>query len=175
MIYINSLDLQIICQQAEEIYPEECCGLLLGTITPEDKIVTQVWPAENVWNESENEQLFGKNQDKNLSKKNRFTIAPHEMLKAQKTAIEQGCNIIGVYHSHPDHPAIPSESDRAIAWEQYSYLIMSVNNGEIREYRSWILDEDRQFEEEDIKINALLKNRAFLFYFWLIVETFIWQ
>ncbi len=152
MIYLNSSDLQLICEYAEEIYPEECCGLLLGKNTSAEKIVTQVWPTKNVWNQFEMQQIFGNNQGENLSKKNRFAIAPKAMLEAQKAAVEQKWTIIAIYHSHPDHPAIPSECDQAIAWEQYSYIIISVENGKVSNYRSWILDKDYQFEEEYMAI-----------------------
>lgn len=152
MIYLNSSDLQQICQYAEEIYPEECCGLLLGKITSAEKIVTQVWPTKNVWNQFEMQQIFGNNQGENLSRRNRFAIAPKAILEAQKYALEHKNTVMGIYHSHPDHPAIPSECDQAIAWEQYSYIIISVENGKVSNYRSWILDQDSRFEEEDIAI-----------------------
>jgi proteasome lid subunit RPN8/RPN11 len=152
MIYLNSSDFKIIVAQAEIIYPEECCGLLLGNIIDSEKIVTEVYPTENVWNEEENSILFGDNQTDNLSKKNRFTIAHEVMLQVQKKAIAQNCSIIGVYHSHPDHPAQPSESDRAIAWEEYSYIIISVQQGQVQHCQSWVLNEDRQFYEENIII-----------------------
>jgi proteasome lid subunit RPN8/RPN11 len=59
-------------------------------------------------------------------------------------------NIIGIYHSHPDHPAVPSESDRLLAWSAYSYIILSVQSNGVADYRSWTLDEEQQFQEEEI-------------------------
>jgi proteasome lid subunit RPN8/RPN11 len=153
MLIIKLSDFQIICQQAEETYPEECCGLLLGKINSKDKIVSQVYPTENVWTLSETQQLFANQKGENLSKKNRFAISPKAMLKAQKVAVEQKWTVIAIYHSHPDHPAIPSDCDHALAWEQYSYIIMSVDNGKVTEYRSWFLGENRQFTQEKILIS----------------------
>jgi proteasome lid subunit RPN8/RPN11 len=60
--------------------------------------------------------------------------------------------IIGIYHSHPNHPAVPSESDRLLAWSAYSYVILSVAAGGIADYRSWTLDEERQFYEEEVTV-----------------------
>jgi len=151
MLIIKSSDLQNICQQAEKSYPEECCGLLLGKIKLE-KIITQVYPTENIWNETDNQQLFADRKGENLSKKNRFSISPKAMLEAQKIAIAQKDTVVAIYHSHPDHPANPSECDRTLAWEQYSYIIISVNNGKATDYLSWVLDTKNQFQEEEIRV-----------------------
>jgi proteasome lid subunit RPN8/RPN11 len=81
------------------------------------------------------------------------------MLKAQKDArdseallrsADRNLDIIGIYHSHPDHPAVPSEFDRAIAWSQYSYIIVSVQQGKACDLKSWSLDDDHQFQPEEI-------------------------
>ncbi|NJN73193.1 MAG: M67 family metallopeptidase [Limnothrix sp. RL_2_0] len=141
-------DLLTICHNhARRCYPEECCGLLLGN----DKQVIKIWPTQNSWTEDFGDRLpINPSTTKALSRLNRFAIDPKEMLAAQKFARTQGCNILGIYHSHPDHPAIPSESDRAIAWDLYSYLIMSVTPEKVAATRSWILTGDRQFIEEEI-------------------------
>jgi proteasome lid subunit RPN8/RPN11 len=77
------------------------------------------------------------------------------MLKAQKDARDRNLDIVGIFHSHPDHPAVPSEFDRAIAWQQYSYIIVSVQNGLARDLKSWSLDDDDQFQHEEILIVEL--------------------
>jgi proteasome lid subunit RPN8/RPN11 len=83
--------------------------------------------------------------------RDRYWIDPADLLHAQKQARERGLQIIGVYHSHPDHPAIPSETDRQLAWAEYSYLIVSVQAGKAVEARSWQLNPERQFEAERLQ------------------------
>ncbi|MEG3437003.1 M67 family metallopeptidase [Pannus brasiliensis CCIBt3594] len=125
-----------ICTWLESLYPEEGCGLLLGELTETGARAIEAWPAENTWTGD---------------KKTRFEIAPEAMFRAQKTARERGLEIIGVYHSHPDHPAIPSSTDRELAWPGYSYVIVSIGNGKAIEARSWRLDENERFQEEAIE------------------------
>jgi proteasome lid subunit RPN8/RPN11 len=72
------------------------------------------------------------------------------MLIAMRDARDRGMDIIGIYHSHPDHPASPSECDRQLAWPQYSYVILSIERGEVRELYSWQLDDYHQFQPEEL-------------------------
>lgn len=148
---------QQIYRHAEQTYPEECCGILLGTFDQQGtSTVREVWETENVWeNHSDQfESVFAEarqeGESQRSSKGDRFTIAPEMLLKAQKYARDQKIDIIGIYHSHPDHPARPSEFDRAIAWEAYSYLIMSVQQGTVVDCCSWVLDNQQQFQKEII-------------------------
>jgi proteasome lid subunit RPN8/RPN11 len=138
--------LQQIRLHAERTYPEECCGLLLGTIAHEGKTLLEVWATDNSWDGEDTEFLV----NPSLSRCNRFSIAPEDLLKAQKNARDRNLAIIGVYHSHPDHPAMPSERDRAIAWAEYSYLIVSVQQGRAQALGSWMLDDEGQFQAQDI-------------------------
>jgi proteasome lid subunit RPN8/RPN11 len=92
------------------------------------------------------------NFPQNGSKKNRFSIAPKILFQAQKYARDQEFAIIGIYHSHPDHLAIPSEFDRSIAWANYSYLIVSLDHEQIKEVKCWSLDETEQFQQEKMLI-----------------------
>jgi proteasome lid subunit RPN8/RPN11 len=77
------------------------------------------------------------------------------MLHTQKAARNRNLNIIGIYHSHPDSPAIPSEWDRIYAWTEYSYVILSVQNTQASELQSWTLDDNHQFQSETIKLIKL--------------------
>ena len=156
MLIVNPKELNKICTHAESIYPEECCGLLLGKSANKHKIVTQVWQTENSWNNNNVNSLSEIEEERKLelSKRNRFTIAPEVMLQAQKAARDSQLAIIGIYHSHPDHQAVPSEFDRAIAWQEYSYLIISVSQGQVSNILSWTLDNYHQFQSEDIKYSA---------------------
>lgn len=137
---------------AESTYPEECCGLLLGQLSDDEKILIEVLPTENSWDVDAAEafQAVEGSAQLDTTKRTRYSIAPEAMLKAQKDARDRNLNIIGIYHSHTDHPAIPSEFDRAIAWQQYSYVIVSVQQGKAIDLRSWSLDDEHQFQPEEI-------------------------
>jgi len=152
MIKISAENLQAICTHAERTYPEECCGIMLGKIDGDVKTVVEVWETLNVWEEEKWAEFpaSGGVRSKNLT----FEIAPLDLIKAQKAARDRQLQIVGFYHSHPDHPAIPSEMDRAIAWAVYSYIIVSVPKGKADEVRSWCLDEAHQFQEEEIFPNV---------------------
>jgi proteasome lid subunit RPN8/RPN11 len=145
--------LQAMNDHAESTYPEECCGLLLGHIKGDEKTLIEILPTENSWSEQTADTfqfVEGIPGEHKYSKLNRFSIAPKVMLEAQKDARDRHLNIIGIYHSHTDHPAIPSEFDRVIAWPQYSYLIVSVQQGSACDLKSWSLDDNHQFQPEEI-------------------------
>jgi proteasome lid subunit RPN8/RPN11 len=146
ILRVNKKQIEQIYLHARNTYPEECCGLLLGRIEAGDKCVTQVCETENSWDAKLIDDLPITSGDK----RDRFTIDPKVMLHIQKEARDRNLIIVGVYHSHPDHSAIPSEHDRAIAWQQYSYLIVSLQQGHIADLRSWTLDETHQFQAEEI-------------------------
>jgi proteasome lid subunit RPN8/RPN11 len=151
MIKISPEHLQSILTHAQSTYPEECCGIMLGKINNDGKTVVEVWATENAWEEEKWEEFPASGGVR--SKNSTFAIAPEDIIKAQKTARDRQLQIIGFYHSHPDHPAIPSEMDRAIAWAVYSYIIVSVSEGKALEVRSWCLDEAHQFQEEELLTN----------------------
>jgi proteasome lid subunit RPN8/RPN11 len=152
-IKLYSHDLRNIFTHAESSYPEECCGIMLGNIDEDAKTVVEVWPTKNSWNDEAYETFQGiAGSDKlGASKRDRYAIAPEDMLKAQREARDRHLQIVGIYHSHPDHPAIPSEFDRACAWPVYSYIIVSVHIGKIDTHHSWILDDAHQFQPEEIE------------------------
>ena len=116
-------------------YPKESCGLLVGRDAVMHRTVTHAVAAANV--------------DGATSR--RFTIAPEDFLRAERTARERGLEVVGFYHSHPDVEARPSAFDRDHAWSGYSYVIVSVRGGTARETRSWELRPDRStFDEEGL-------------------------
>ena len=126
-----------IRSHGQSAYPEECCGLLLGTITDDIKTLVEVWPAENAW--SDQAQEYWPEQT-GLTETRRYAIKPEAMLRAMKHGRDHNLDIIGIYHSHPDCAAVPSECDRTMAWAQYSYIIVSVRQGTSEDLRSWSLD-----------------------------------
>src|SRR6059058_2487387 len=82
----------------------------------------------------------------------RFRVAPGDTLASMKRAREAGMDLVGLYHTHPEHPAVPSDFDRDAAWPDWSYLILSVREGRVAEERSWVLaEEERRFMEEEVR------------------------
>ncbi|MGA1475612.1 MAG: Mov34/MPN/PAD-1 family protein [Prochlorothrix sp.] len=171
MLTLTADQYRSIAIHAAQTYPEECCGLLLGTQhqNPADhqnqpqKICREVWPTANVWVVTDEELLQGSPEQtsaeqawhtgkRNPDRHDRFTIDPRDLLQAQRYSRDRNWGIIGVYHSHPDHPAHPSERDRVAAWSHYSYLILSVAQGNTVDYRSWILDDQHQFQSEAVVV-----------------------
>ncbi len=149
MIKFSEQHLQIIRSHAENIYPDECCGIIFGYVANEGKTIVEVMPTENAWNTEAGAEFLGERTVE--SKKRQYAIAPKVMLQAQKQARDRSLSIIGIFHSHPDHPAIPSECDRLYAWQGYSYIIVSVQKGKAAELRSWSLDDTHQFQAEKIE------------------------
>ncbi len=153
MIKIYSHHIQEMKSHAESTYPEECCGLLLGKIAKDVKTLIEVFPAENSWNDEAAQAFSGieKTTNPSSTKRNRFSIDPKIMLKVLKDARDRNLDIIGVYHSHPDYPAVPSEFDRAIAHQEYSYIIISVPQGIADDIRSWSLTDEGNFQPEEFQ------------------------
>lgn len=144
---------------AERVYPEECCGLIVGEIKSKSeiksadtellKVAVRVVSLENEWAPD----VVEANRPEHTTKRRRYWIDPKDMLRVQKEARDEGLNIIGIYHSHPDHPAVPSECDRAGAWPQYAYVIVSACDGKAVDIRNWALDSERQFQTEAIRVS----------------------
>ena len=135
-----------IHRHAETTYPEECCGVMIGhwaDSPPEDRttVVESLVAAENTREDE--------------SRHNRFSIDPRAILKADREARQQDRQIVGYYHSHPDHPSAPSEFDREHAWPDTSYLIVSVCKGVAQDERSWRLADDRsRFDQEELVVSG---------------------
>jgi proteasome lid subunit RPN8/RPN11 len=122
-------------------YPNECCGIIFGhEITEGDvtrRVVDQLQP---VINEFEEGEQF-----------HRFLITPQTLFQAEKQCT-QGRLVLGFYHSHPDHPARPSEYDRQYGWPFYSYVIVAIHQRKPVDMTCWLLDEQtEQFSQQDIQ------------------------
>ena len=161
VLKLSNHHLKAICQHGESTYPNECCGLLLGEVVNDCKTVVEVRATENVWN-AEAAQLFSAVEgNRGTNQLSNYTISPQTMLEVQKEARDRTLQIIGIYHSHPNHPAIASECDRLYAWEQYSYIIVSVMAGKAQELLCWELDSEFNFQAEEIIIvNNLEKYKT---------------
>jgi proteasome lid subunit RPN8/RPN11 len=121
-----------------ETFPYECCGALLGRDSQETREVLELFP------------LVNRRDD---SPRNRFEVTANDVRDAEKAATAHGLEVIGWYHSHPDHPARPSDFDREHAWPWYSYVIVSVMAGKPADMTSWRLCDDRQnYSPEAIEI-----------------------
>ena len=135
MLVISKDLLDQIYAHVEKAYPEEGAGFLIGD---GDKV-------ENI--------LSLPNAREDEARHNRFLITPEDYLKAELTADKLGQSLIGVFHSHPDCPNVPSEYDREWAQPFFSYIIARVDDGKAVSHRSWRLVEDRTtYEEEEIEI-----------------------
>jgi len=117
-----------------ETFPHECCGAMLGR----DGVVSEAHPLPNTTEEGP---------------RRRFLVRPDDYRGAEKRASETGLDLLGFYHSHPDHPAQPSQYDLDHAWPSFSYVIVSVMAGEDQLLTSWQLKADRSaFDEEPVEI-----------------------
>jgi proteasome lid subunit RPN8/RPN11 len=153
-IQLNNEQLESIHSHGEREYPNECCGMLLGRADGDAKEVSDVVPLKNLRLDSARAQeLLPLDDPGRESEKNRFLIDPLEQLRVEREARSRGLDVLGYYHSHPDHPARPSNYDREHAWPWYSYVILSVERGNAAEMTSWVLSEDRlRFDPEPLKL-----------------------
>ena len=129
-------DVGHIHEHAKEAYPEECAGALVGMDVGDIKLVVDVWRARNTQEEE---------------RSRRFLIEPLQIKEFEERARESDMDLLGFYHSHPNHPAEPSEYDREHAWPVFSYVIASVGEDGVKEMRSWVLKDDRSgYNEEQL-------------------------
>ena len=142
---------QKIRQHGAETYPHECCGALLGRDADGPEVTTTTAGVQSPVREIQ--ALFPLVNRRDDSPRNRFSVTADDVREAEKAAQEQKLDVVGWYHSHPDHPARPSQYDRDHAWPWYSYVIVSVANGAPAEMTSWRLRDDRsEYACEDIAI-----------------------
>jgi proteasome lid subunit RPN8/RPN11 len=121
-----------IRQHGVETYPNECCGALFGR----DGQVMATFSLPNTTDEGP---------------RRRFLVRPQDYREAERRAAELGADLLGFYHSHPDHPARPSQYDLDHAWPFFSYIIVSVRAGVPEDMASWLLRDDRSgFDPEDL-------------------------
>jgi len=145
---ISAVLAERIRQHGVETYPYECCGALLGRDARSD--TAPIAPREIV-------DLFPLINRRDDSPRNRFAVRPLDVIEADRAAQALGLDVVGWYHSHPDHPARPSEYDREHAWPWYSYIIVSVNERAPRDMTSWRLRDDRSgYTEERIEVHGKL-------------------
>jgi proteasome lid subunit RPN8/RPN11 len=136
MLVVSNELIERINAHVAKAYPGEGAGFLLGV----DGHVKHVLPLDNAREEE--------------ARHNRFLLTAEDYMKAERKAVELGVDLIGVFHSHPDCPNVPSEYDREWAQPFFSYIITRVDGGQVVSHRSWRLVEDRsKYDEEEIKIS----------------------
>lgn len=134
MLHVGAELLNEIITHAEST-SDECCGFLIGYESANDRTVEHIIITDNTTPEDAS---------------HRFEIAPLAFLQAEQFADRHDLQLLGVYHSHPNHPAIPSELDRVSAQPGFSNVIISLTNNKFDTIRSWKLNSEQQFEEEKI-------------------------
>ena len=123
-------------QHALETYPFECCGFVFGDDHKNGRVIKEVFATRN---------------SKEGDQRRRFEVDPRDYLKAERYALDNNTTLLGIYHSHPDHPAVPSRHDLKQAVPFFSYLILATEKEEVKKITSWQLYHQR-FEEEKIII-----------------------
>ena len=164
MLKITTEAAEAIRRHAAEGYPLEICGFLVGTAEGETRDVREAWPVRNAWEEDPEARarMFAAREEAGASvgadrweaadAERRYLVSPRDTVQSMKRARQAGMDLVGIYHTHPEHPAVPSDFDRDAAWPDWSYLILSVRGGEVAEFRSWVLlEEDGQFHEETVE------------------------
>ena len=146
MIIIEPHIGQLLAEDALNTFPDECCGFLFGREEHDGtRQVLDILVVDN---------------SKQGDKRRRFEISPLDYMTAEQHALDHDWTLLGVYHSHPNHPAIPSEHDRVAAQPYFSYVIVSVIDNKIDHVRSWLLNDNHQFEEEEITDNQFIQKHA---------------
>lgn len=140
MITLSKTHLSKLQDHGIKTYPDECCGAMLGHFNPETnkKTTTELIEIDNVSEEN---------------KRRRFMIKPEEYKRVEAYAKENNLTLLGFYHSHPDHPAKPSETDLKYAWPFFSYIIISIQEKSADDIFSYKLNiETNAFQNENLKI-----------------------
>jgi len=150
MLIIKKPEYESLRRHGEETYPYECCGALLGTFRESDRVVQQIVRCGNTRDD--------RPQD-------RYNIDPRELIAIQRQAAQQELEIVGFYHSHPDHPAQWSQTDLAEAhWIGCSYVITAVVKGAANLTNSFALlgesEDDKRFEREEITVEAIVEDQS---------------
>jgi proteasome lid subunit RPN8/RPN11 len=137
-VHLSERVLNAIRSHASAAYPYECCGALIGAAVDDGFVeIVDAKALDNVTEEGP---------------RRRFRVSTADYRQAEARARELGAELLGFYHSHPDHPAQPSPYDLDHAWPNFSYVIIAVADGRPGDVRSWRLRPDRsQFDEETLQ------------------------
>ena len=136
MIHMEDEALEAMFEDALHGFPFECCGFLFGNEENDYRSISLIMRVTNISKEDQ---------------RRRFSISATDYILAENYADENNLSLLGIYHSHPNYPAVPSETDRLSAQPYFSYVIISILNKKISHVRSWRLNDQNQFEEEIIR------------------------
>jgi Predicted metal-dependent protease of the PAD1/JAB1 superfamily len=135
VLFLPQEAIETVRREGEKAYPAECCGLLIGRASGGEYRVAWAFPCRNLY-EGESDH--------------RYEIDPYDFIRADRFARQRGMDVIGAYHSHPDHDPRPSQCDAQHAFGGFPYLIVSVQKGRAGEMRSWLFVEGEGFYEQKI-------------------------
>ncbi len=135
MLRIESKPTEEMINDGINSFPDECCGFMFGKEEGEQRTITTSLVVNN---------------SKEGDKRRRFEISPQDYMHAEKYADDNNLLLLGIYHSHPNHPSVPSEHDRISAQVYFSYVIISIKERTFASIQSWRLNDDSQFDEEHI-------------------------
>ncbi|MCW1966863.1 MAG: M67 family metallopeptidase [Anaerolineae bacterium] len=141
MLILTPAHRETLARHAEACYPNEACALLVGRSENGIRAVSEVVIVANAWQAGQSPDEAGHSQ------RDRYLIAPRDIAQTDRAAHQRGLDLIGVFHSHPDHPSRPSATDLAQAWPEMSYLIAAVYAGHTTSLQSWRLCDDAFVEE----------------------------
>jgi len=146
-LVLSNDQLDVIKRHGQSTYPEEGGGLLLGRFDDGRVIVDEIRVLPNTW-------------EVDAERRRRYLIPSHVMLHEQRAADARDLDMVGYFHSHPDHPAEPSQFDRDHALPNWSYVIVSVRQGQAGEVLAWRLREDRSaFDAQEIVLQSSIVKR----------------
>jgi proteasome lid subunit RPN8/RPN11 len=139
---IKEAQMEAIRQHGVRDYPRECCGVMLGEVNGAGKAVGEIVPLRNLRSDpARAQELLPVDDPARETEQNRFLLDPLDQLRVEKEARARGLEVLGYYHSHPDHPARPSIYDREHAWPWYSYVIVSIERGIAKDLTCWVVAE----------------------------------
>lgn len=134
MIRINSEAARVMIAHAQSTFPDECCGVMIGSIDGDSKTVTAAFPLENAYK--------GKQED-------RYEIRPEDLLAADKKARAEGLDLIGIFHSHPDCDAYFSKTDLENSCPWYSFVVLSIKGGQFDHVNCFLPNADQTAAEKE--------------------------
>jgi len=145
MIRIPKEVVERIGRHGEETYPEECCGIVLGQMNDDYQLI---------------EEIVGLDNEQKENRGRRFFVTPKQYLQAERMALERKLDLLGFYHSHPDHPAAPSEFDREHALPWFIYVVVSIAQGKSKDTTAWLLSEGRdRFVQKELVIEEEVDSK----------------
>ena len=145
MIKISKDIVGQIEMHGEKTYPEECCGILLGRSNGGEQLI---------------EEVIGLDNEQEENRRRRFFVTPKQYLQSERVAAERKLELLGFYHSHPDHPAVPSEFDRDHALPWFLYIVVSIARGKAKDTTAWLLSEGRdRFDKKEFVIEEEVDSK----------------